>query len=73
MNQAAIVDQRLTKVEIALTHLQTDYEALNETILLMAKQLEQLQASIDRLTARLDQPQESSEPGDLEDEKPPHY
>ena len=67
------VEKRLTNVEIALTHLQTDYEALNETILLMAKQIELLQAGVERLASRIDESESTAESRDPEDEKPPHY
>ena len=65
--------ERMNRVEIALTHLQMDYEAINETVLLYGKRFEKLEATIQKLTARLENTQSGSEERKPEDEKPPHY
>ncbi len=73
MDQNEKLTRRLNNVEIALTHLQNDFEALNETVLLFSKRVEQLQANVERLTTQIEQSTEATEPESLEDEKPPHY
>jgi len=64
--------QRIVEAEIALTHLQHDYEALNEVVLQHQKTIETLSAKIQKLEAKIEA---SSEPEvrDAEAEKPPHY
>ena len=65
--------QRVTELESTLMHLQNDYDALNEVVLENANRLEQMSASIQRLTARLESASSDPAPRKLEDEKPPHY
>ncbi len=64
--------ERLVDTEIALTHLQHDYEALNEVVLQQQKTIESLSTKILKLEAKMEA---SSEPEvrDAEAEKPPHY
>ena len=64
--------QRIVDAEIALTHLQHDYEALNEVVLQQQKTIEQLERKIQRLETKVEA---SSDPEvrDAESERPPHY
>lgn len=65
--------KRLTNCESALAHLQNDFEALNEAVLLQAKQIERLQAAIEKLTEQIEDSKTPQTPRDPVDEKPPHY
>ena len=67
------LEKRVVELELALTHLQRDFETLNETILLQNAKLEDLTRKLEQLDARVDlagQPDEQREPGE---ERPPHY
>lgn len=65
--------ERLTNVESALAHLQNDFEALNEAVLLQAKQIENLQAALKKLDEQVAESKTPEAPRDPVDEKPPHY
>ena len=69
-NQSA---ERLTNCESALAHLQNDYEALNEAVLLQAKQIDRLESVIEKLTEQIEESKTPESPRDPVDEKPPHY
>ncbi|QEG25054.1 SlyX family protein [Mariniblastus fucicola] len=64
--------ERIVDSEIALTHLQADYESLNEVVLQQQKLIEKLSAKVQQLESKLDS---SSDPEvrDPESERPPHY
>ncbi len=64
--------ERIVDAEIALTHLQQDYESLNEVVLQQQKTIEQLSVQVQRLETKVET---SSEPEvrDAEAERPPHY
>ncbi len=64
--------QRITEMEMELTHLQRDYEALNEVLLAQQKTIDHLQRSIVRLESKVDATGEA-EVRDAESERPPHY
>ena len=57
---------------MALTHLQHDYESLNEVVLEQQKAIEQLSVQIQRLQSKVES---NSDPEirDAEAERPPHY
>ncbi|MCA8986856.1 MAG: SlyX family protein [Planctomycetaceae bacterium] len=65
------MEQRLTNVESLLSHLQYDYDQLNQVVQKQQQQIEALQRQFQKLIDRI-------EPSGLElpdplDEKPPHY
>ena len=64
---------RITELELALTHLQKDYESLNEVVLDNGSRLASLESAMQRLTSKLDALSEPSSERRPEDEKPPHY
>lgn len=64
--------ERVTDAEIALTHLQQDYESLNEVVLEQQKRIEQLEAHIQRLETKIES-NSDPEVRDAEAERPPHY
>jgi len=73
MNRGSKSDQdRIVETEIALTHLQQDYESLNEVVLQQQKTIEGLLAKVQKLEGKIDA---NSEPEvrDAASEKPPHY
>ena len=73
MNQTSKSDQeRLVEAEIALTHLQRDYESLNEVVLGQQRAIKTLSGELAKLQAKLNS---SSDPEvrDAESERPPHY
>ena len=63
---------RIVEAEIALTHLQHDYESLNEVVLEQQKAIEQLSIQIQRLQTKVESNAEP-EIRDAESERPPHY
>lgn len=73
MNKESKTDRdRLVDAEIALTHLQQDYDSLNEVVLAQQKTIAQLSSKIQRLETRIDA-SDDPEVRDAESEKPPHY
>ena len=73
MNKESRTDrERIIDAEIALTHLQQDYESLNEVVLQQQKIIEQLSVQVQRLETKVET---NSEPEvrDPESEKTPHY
>lgn len=65
--------RRIEQLESSLTYLQSDFETLNSVVLEIHGRLDQLQATMQRLTLRLEAVQEPEAPRSLEDERPPHY
>ena len=63
---------RIVDAEMALTHLQSDYEALNEVVLEQQKTIEQLSIEIQRLQTKVES-NADPEVRDAESERPPHY
>ena len=63
---------RIVDAEMALTHLQSDYEALNEVVLEQQKTIEQLSIEIQRLQTNVES-NADPEVRDAESERPPHY
>ena len=73
MNKESKSDRdRIVDAEIALTHLQQDYESINEVVLEQQRVIEQLSQQVQRLESRLDAAKDP-EVRDAESEKPPHY
>ena len=66
--------ERLNEVEIQLTHLQRQYDQLNEVVIDQTSRIDGLIRSIKMLEAKLQRMEASDGPqSTLEDEKPPHY
>jgi len=73
MNKESRTDrERIVDAEIALTHLQQDYESLNEVVLQQQKTIEQLSVQVQRLATKVET-NSDPEVRDAESEKPPHY
>jgi SlyX protein len=73
MNRESKSDrERILEAEMALAHLQHDYDSLNEVVLQQQKTIEQLSRKIQKLESKVDA---SSDPEvrDAESERPPHY
>ncbi len=64
--------QRITELEISMTHLQRDYDALHEVLLSQQKTIDGLKRKLERLESRVDGVADP-EIRDAEAEKPPHY
>lgn len=64
--------ERIVEAEMALAHLQHDYDALNEVVLEQQKTIEGLSRKLQKLESKVDA---SSDPEvrDAEAERPPHY
>lgn len=71
-NESRSDRDRIVEAEIALTHLQHDYESLNEVVLEQQKAIEQLSIQIQRLQTKVESNAEP-EIRDAESERPPHY
>ena len=72
MNEDQIFE-RLNNVESALAHLQKDFDALNDSILVYAKQFEKIHGLLDRMSEQIRDSKLAAPPADPLDEKPPHY
>lgn len=64
-------DDRLTKVETLLSHLQHDVDKLNEALILQQAEMKELRTSISRVKSEVDQL--GFPPANPIDERPPHY
>jgi uncharacterized coiled-coil protein SlyX len=64
--------ERIVDAEVALTHLQHDYETLNEVVLQQQKTIEQLSLQVKRLQTKVET-NTDPEIRDAEAERPPHY
>ena len=71
-NESRSDSERIVETEIALTHLQHDYESLNEVVLEQQKAIEQLSVQIQRLQTKVES-NTDPEVRDAESERPPHY
>ena len=73
MNRESRTDrERIVDAEMALTHLQHDYESLNEVVLTQQKAIESLSVQIQRLQSKVEA-NSDPEVRDPESERPPHY
>jgi uncharacterized coiled-coil protein SlyX len=64
-------DERLTKVELLLSHLQYDVDKLNEALITHQSQIDALRQLLTKIEAVVEHLPES--PRDIEQERPPHY
>ena len=67
------LDKRVTDLEMSVTHLQKDFETLNEAVLDQSKQLNQISNQLQRLLSRIESAEDGPEVRDPLAEKPPHY
>ena len=72
MNEDKIFE-RLNNVESALAHLQKDFDALNDSILVYAKQFEKIHGLLDQMSEQIRDSKLAEPSADPLDEKPPHY
>ncbi|MFM9961799.1 MAG: SlyX family protein [Planctomycetaceae bacterium] len=66
-------DDRLTNVELLMTHLQHDFEQLSQVVFRQQAELDALRKQLVLLDSRVVTLSEGSEVRDPQDEKPPHY
>lgn len=66
-------DDRLTNVELLMTHLQHDYEQLSQVVFRQQAELDGLRKQLVLLDSRVVTLSEGSEVRDPQAEKPPHY
>jgi SlyX protein len=66
-------DDRLTNVELLLTHLQHDLEQLSQVVYRQQAELDALRKELTLLDSRVVTLAEGPEVRDPLDEKPPHY
>ncbi|MDA9778155.1 SlyX family protein [Rubripirellula sp.] len=67
-------DDRLTKLEVQLSHTQRVVEQLNEVVTEQSRQLDRVMRLVTRFEAKLDDfKYKIEEKRDLLDDKPPHY
>ena len=72
MNEGKI-SERLNNVETALAHLQKDFDALNDAILLYSKRFEKIHGLLDQMSEQIQESKTAEPAADPVDEKPPHY
>ena len=66
-------EDRLTNVELLLTHLQHDFEQLSQVVFRQQAELDALRKELTLLDSRVVTLSDSPEARDPLDEKPPHY
>jgi SlyX protein len=66
-------ETRITELELLVTHLQRDLEALNSVVLEQQKQLDRLGKSLDKLDHQVEDMLDGGESRDPLAERPPHY
>lgn len=66
-------DDRLTNVELLLTHLQHDFEQLSQVVFKQQAELDALRKELVLLDSRVVTLTEGPEVRDPQAEKPPHY
>lgn len=64
---------RVTELEILVTHLQRDMHALHDVVLEQQKQIEMLNGTLKRVDHRLGTLEEGESERDPSEERPPHY
>lgn len=64
-------DDRLTKLELLLSHLQYDVDKLNDALISQQSQIDELHQRLAKMQSVIEHLPES--PRDLEQERPPHY
>ena len=66
-------DQRFVGLESKLAYQEQTADQLGEVLRGQQEQIDALRQLLHRLTARIDHLEQHANPGDLPDEKPPHY
>lgn len=66
-------EERLLKLEMAMAHLQRDFEQLHHVALELQKELRLSTVRLQRLEQRFEQMGEDPEVRSPESERPPHY
>lgn len=64
---------RITELEILLTHMQEDFQKLNAVVLDQQREIEALTKNLDRLDSKVDKLGDEPEKRDPVQERPPHY
>lgn len=64
-------DDRLTKLELLLSHLQYDVDKLNDALISQQSQIDQLRQSLSKMESVIEHLPEP--PRDPQQERPPHY
>jgi SlyX protein len=67
------MDERITEVEIRLTHIEDTLDVLNQTIIDQHKLIDQLQLQISILEKKLKAAATSNIAHESEETPPPHY
>lgn len=67
------MDERITEVEIRLTHIEDTLDVLNQTIIDQHKLIDQLQLQISSLEKKLKAAATSNIAHESEETPPPHY
>lgn len=67
------MDERITELEIRLTHFEDTIEVLNQTIIKQTDEISQLQLQITVLEKKLKAAQSSPMAHESEETPPPHY
>lgn len=67
------MDERITEVEIRLTHIEDTLDVLNQTIIDQHKLIDQLQLQISILEKKLKAAASSNIAHEREETPPPHY
>ncbi|RKZ60608.1 MAG: lysis protein [Gammaproteobacteria bacterium] len=68
-----IVDNRVTELEIRLTHLEDTIETLNQTIIKQSDEINLLQLQVSILEKKIKSAQTSPVAHESEETPPPHY
>ena len=67
------MDERVTDLEIKLTHQEHTIETLNQVVLEQGERLQALARRLEQALERYAATGESPDSGDVADERPPHY
>jgi len=67
------VDNRVTELEIRLTHLEDTIETLNQTIIKQSDEINFLQLQVSTLEKKIKSAQTSPVAHESEETPPPHY
>lgn len=73
MSESPSLTDRVVELELLVTHLQHDLDALNGAMIGQQKQIDALERVIARLDDRVKRLDDEEEPRDPVAEKPPHY
>ena len=67
------MDERITELEIRLTHLEDTIEVLNQTIIKQHGEIDRLQLQVSILEKKIKTSQSSPVAHESEETPPPHY